>query len=160
MAENQVYADNDGNLDITRGAMTTRADWQLADLLSRAEHQVSRRLSATLQREDLSLDQWRVLSLLSDGTGHTMSDVGDHVMLPAATLTRVIDRLVELALIYRRPDLEDRRRVHVFLSTRGHSLHNRLADIIDHEEAAVMAALGDEERDLLADFLHRLATLE
>ena len=78
--------------------MATRASWRLAEALSRAEHRVSRRISAALRSEGMSLEQWRVLSLLSDGAGHTMSDIARDVMLPAATLTRVIDRLVEHGL--------------------------------------------------------------
>ncbi len=140
--------------------MTTRAGWQLADLLSHAEHQVSRRLSAALQAEGLTLDQWRALSFLADGAGHTMSEVADHAMLPPATLTRVIDRLVEVNLIYRRSDLGDRRRVLVFLSARGRSLHRRLATTIEREEAVLTAALDDEERELLAGLLERLAAYE
>ena len=76
--------------------MATRASRRLAEALSRAEHRVSRRISVALQAEGMSLEQWRVLSLLSDGAGHTMSDIARHVLLPAATLTRVIDRLVEV----------------------------------------------------------------
>jgi hypothetical protein len=53
--------------------------WRLAEALSRAEHPVSRRISAALRAEGMSLEQWRVLSLLSDGAGHTMSDIARDV---------------------------------------------------------------------------------
>lgn len=77
-------------------------------------------------------------------------------MLPPATLTRVIDRLVEVSLIYRRGDLGDRRRVLVFLSARGRSLHRRLAAALEREEAAITATLGDEKRVQLGELLERL----
>lgn len=140
--------------------MTTRTGWQLANLLSRAEHKLSRRLSAALRAEGLTLDQWRVLSLLSDGAGHTMSDVADHVMLPPASLTRVIDRLVENNLIYRRGDVGDRRRVLAYLAPRGHSLNRHLAATVQREEETLTAALDDEEKDRLAELLERLAQYE
>lgn len=137
--------------------MTIRTDRRLADLLSDAEHRVSRRLSGVLQADGLTLDQWRVLSLLADGAGHPMNVVADHVRLPPATLTRLIDRLVEVNLIYRRADLADRRRVLVHLAPRGRSLYRRLAAGIEREEAALVAVLDAEERVLLAELLGRLA---
>jgi MarR family transcriptional regulator, organic hydroperoxide resistance regulator len=137
--------------------MATRASWRLAEALSRAEHRVSRHIAVALQAEGMSLEQWRVLSLLSDGTGHTMSDIARHVMLPAATLTRVIDRLVEVNLVYRRGDLGDRRRVLAFASPRGRSLHRKLASTVDREEAALMAGIRDDDAAVLGDLLKRLA---
>jgi DNA-binding MarR family transcriptional regulator len=105
----------------------------------------------------MSLEQWRVLSLLSDGAGHTMSDIARQVMVPAATLTRVIDRLVGVNLVYRRGDLGDRRRVLVFLSPRGRSLYRKLASTVDREEAALLAGLRDGDAATLSDLLERLA---
>ncbi|HKR70959.1 MAG TPA: MarR family transcriptional regulator [Streptosporangiaceae bacterium] len=105
----------------------------------------------------MSLEQWRVLSLLADGAGHTMSNIARHVMLPAATLTRVIDRLVEVRLVYRRGDLGDRRRVLVFASPRGRSLHRKLASAVDRAEAALMAGIRDDDAAMLGDLLKRLA---
>ena len=137
--------------------MVTRASWRLAEALSRAEHRVSQRISAALQAEGMSLEQWRVLSLLADGAGHTMSDIARHVMLPAATVTRVIDRLVEVNLVYRRGDLGDRRRVLVFASPRGRSRHRKLASTVDREEAALMAGIRDDDAARLGDLLKRLA---
>ena len=137
--------------------MATRASWRLAEALSRAEHQVSRRISVALQAEGMSLEQWRVVSLLSDGAGHTMSDIARQVMLPAATVTRVIDRLVEVKLVCRRGDLGDRRRVLVFLSSRGRSLHGKLASTVDHAEAALLAGFGPADVAMLGDLLNRLA---
>jgi DNA-binding MarR family transcriptional regulator len=86
-----------------------------------------------------------------------MSDIARHVMLPAATLTRVIDRLVEVNLVYRRGDLGDRRRVLVFVSPRGRSLYRKLAGTVDREEAALMAGIRDDDAATLGDLLKRLA---
>jgi MarR family transcriptional regulator, organic hydroperoxide resistance regulator len=105
---------------------TARRDEDLAHLLSRAERRVTGRLSAALEAEGLTLAQWRVLSLLSDGAGHTMTEAAEFAMLPAPSLTKVVDRMVSLNLVYRRPDLRDRRRVLIYSAARGRRLHQRL----------------------------------
>ena len=40
-----------------------------------------------------------------------MTEVAEFAMPPAPSLTKVVDRMVSLNLVYRRPDLRDRRRV-------------------------------------------------
>jgi DNA-binding MarR family transcriptional regulator len=129
-----------------------RRDEDLAHLLSQAERRVTERLSARLEAEGLTLAQWRVLSLLSDGTGHTMTEAAEFAMLPAPTLTKVVDRMVSLNLVYRRPDLRDRRRVLIYSAARGRRLHQRLTRELD----PAVRVLGDVDDGQDAAHLARL----
>jgi DNA-binding MarR family transcriptional regulator len=130
----------------------THHDEDLAHLLSQAERRVTGRLSAALEAEGLTLAQWRVLSLLADGAGHPMTEAAEFAMLPAPSLTKVVDRMVSLNLVYRRPDLRDRRRVLIYSTARGRRLHQRLSrdlgpaervlrDIADERDAAELTRL-------------------
>src|SRR5687768_2411434 len=76
----------------------------LMQLLTRAERLAARRLQSVLDEGGCSLDAWRVLSLLSDGEGHSMSAVAEAAFLPPATLTKLVDHLVDQNLVYRRVD--------------------------------------------------------
>jgi DNA-binding MarR family transcriptional regulator len=105
-----------------------------------------------VQPRGCELDEWWVLDLLSEGTGFSMAGLADHVRPPA--MTRVVDRLVANNLVYRRIDLEDRRRVRIFLTPRGKSLHRRLAAIVERSQAELFAAPDDCE--LLRHLLRRL----
>jgi DNA-binding MarR family transcriptional regulator len=100
----------------------------LAYLLSRASHQLTQRLSTILEQEGLTLGQWRVLQMLSDGTSHGMSDAADYAMLPPPSLTKAVDQLVLAKLIDRRADPQDRRRVLIRLTPRGRRLRQQLSD--------------------------------
>jgi DNA-binding MarR family transcriptional regulator len=131
---------------------STRPDENLAHLLSQAERRVTGRLSAALEAEGLTLAQWRVLSLLADGAGHPMTEAAEFAMLPAPSLTKVVDRMVSSNLVYRRPDLRDRRRVLIYSTARGRRLHQRLSrdlgpaervlrDIADERDAAELTRL-------------------
>lgn len=118
-------------------------------LLSRAAHELNERLWRVLDAEGLSLGQWWVLGLLSNGAGRTMSEAADYAMLPAPTLTKAVDQLVAANLVYRRADRHDRRRVLIYLTARGRRLHTRLAgklggilgDVIDAAEVAQLNQL-------------------
>jgi DNA-binding MarR family transcriptional regulator len=83
-----------------------------------------------------------------------MSEVAEYAFLPSPTLTKLVDRLVSNNVVYRRVDVEDRRRVRVFLTARGKSLHRRLSAIVERSQSEVLAATGNAE--LLQQLLTRL----
>lgn len=118
-------------------------------LLVQVERQVSRRMEAVLTDDGLTVDQWRVLDLLADGAGRTMSAIAAAVAVPGPTLTKVVDRLVDAAAVYRLADVRDRRRVLVFLSDDGRATHERLAPLVRGIEADVLAVLGADGPALL-----------
>ncbi|GAA2053211.1 MarR family winged helix-turn-helix transcriptional regulator [Williamsia deligens] len=88
-------------------------------LLARAVRAVETRVAEVLADAALSLDQWRVLVVLESADGMTMSDLARASVLSPAGATRAIDALVDRAMVYRRVDPTDRRRVVVFLSAHG-----------------------------------------
>lgn len=127
----------------------------LSRLIGRVERHVSRRLEGVLAEDGLSLDQWRVLDVLADRRGHPMSEIAGHIMVPGPTLTKIVDRLVDTATVYRLVDESDRRRVLVFLSDRGRELHGRLAPAVARAEEEIVAVLGPAA----GPFLRSLAML-
>lgn len=127
----------------------------LAYLLSRATHQVTQRLCTILEEEGLTLGQWRVLQLLSDGTSHSMSDAADHAMLPPPSLTKAVDQLVLAKLIDRRADPQDRRRVLIRLTARGRRRRQQLADRL-HSVTTLGDILDDADVASLKRLLLRL----
>ncbi|HXV93613.1 MAG TPA: MarR family transcriptional regulator [Pseudonocardia sp.] len=131
----------------------------LSELLGLAEHRVSRLMEAVLAPAGLTLDQWRVLGLLADGAGHPMSEVAAHARVPAPTLTKIVDRLVDAALVYRRADEIDRRRVLVFLSEHGRVTHERLAPRVARIDEAIVGELGTRDAARLGQLLERLHAL-
>jgi MarR family transcriptional regulator, organic hydroperoxide resistance regulator len=78
--------------------------------------------------------------------------------VPAPTLTKIVDRLVDRALVYRRADDADRRRVLVFLSDHGRAEHARLAPAVATVGESLTAELGTDA-GLLAALLERVRKL-
>lgn len=139
------------------GADRSPSATSLGHAVCRTAHRVTREVERALGPDGPNVDQWRVLELLADGLGHPMSEIAAHAMVPAPTLTKIVDRLVDSALVYRRPDVVDRRRVLVQLSDRGRDLHFRLAPLVAEAEGRIAAQLGAAERAQLRLLLERLA---
>lgn len=132
-------------------------DAALGPLLHGAAHGVARRVEAALAGSGLTLDQWRVLAFLADGRGHPMSGIAGAARVPPPTLTKIVDRLVDAALVYRRVDEADRRRVLVLLSERGRDRYAELAPRVLEVEQGLAAVLGGADAARLARLLARLA---
>jgi DNA-binding MarR family transcriptional regulator len=115
----------------------------LAHLLSHAERRLGLRMTAVLAEENCSVEQWRVLSVIADGKGHPMTEIADQALMPAPSLTKLVDRMVADNLVHRRPDRADRRRVLLHLTTRGRTLHQRAAHRLLTDQTRLLDAIDD-----------------
>lgn len=129
---------------------------RLVQLLSQAERGVIRQLGRVLEDEGCTVGQWRALVLLADGATHSMSEIREFALLPAPTLTRLIDRMVADNLAYRKADSLDRRRVLVHISPRGRALHDRVAKRIERKRDVILAEADAAQVAQLAALLTNL----
>lgn len=128
----------------------------LEQLLSRLERRLSQRLVQRLAHMNSSLREWRLLSCLATLPGRTMTDVADLTLLPAATTTRLIDDMVSDNLVYRKTDDTDRRRVLIYLSSRGWERYERLRPAAAEEQAALSELYGQQDMRQLIRLLTEL----
>lgn len=103
-----------------------------------AESALRRHLVAALDAAGISFEQWQVLAALLERPGLPMTELADAAVLPAATLTRHVDRLAQRALVIRRIDPHDRRRAVVALSAQG----ERIAGELRTTEGALEPAMA------------------
>ncbi|ODU00319.1 MAG: hypothetical protein ABS81_24005 [Pseudonocardia sp. SCN 72-86] len=125
-------------------------------MLGQVERQVGKLVEKALVGHGLTVDQWRVLDVLADGEGHAQSELANTIVVPGPTLTKIVDKLVDIALVYRVVDERDRRRVLAFLSDKGGRVHTDLAAKVELAEDEAMASLQGADREALIEFLTRL----
>jgi DNA-binding MarR family transcriptional regulator len=133
------------------------ADRSALLLLTGVERRLSAALAADLEREKITLDQWRVVAHLSTSEGRSMRQIGEGVVLPAPTLTKIVDRLVAANVVHRRHDPVDRRRVLVLLTPQGKELRRRLEKIAEEHEEKLRHSLGKAGLEQLNGLLVRLS---
>ncbi len=86
-----------------------------------------------------------------------MSELAQAALIPAPSLTRLVDGIVADNLAYRTVDPEDRRRVLVRATERGHEAHARLLRRIEGAQEELLTAAGNGEVAQLAALLTELA---
>lgn len=119
----------------------------LAVRLRRAEAAIRARLLPLLVDNDLSMEHWRIMAVIDDHPGLGMSTVAVTAVVPAATLTRHMDKLVERGVVVRHVDPSDKRRVVVALSPRGQALAARLRQEERRvDDPAIVDVIGTDPR--------------
>ena len=124
---------------------------RLFDLLTVAHRVIGRSLQAHLESEEgVTVDQWRTLRTLSSDTGRTMGELVERLQIPAASLTRLVDGLVDRSLVFRHAGPVDRRRIEVFLSGTGAALQVRLEELVRLHERRYRQTPGLPVNELIA----------
>ncbi|MEV0057929.1 MarR family transcriptional regulator [Saccharopolyspora shandongensis] len=113
----------------------------LTRTLARAARAVTASVEQVVRPEGLTFDQWLVVETLAAEGSLAMAELGERTMITGPTLTRLVDRLVTTALVYREVDPADRRKVLVHLSRRGEALHRAVAPKVAEVEQHLLGGL-------------------
>ncbi|WP_245593409.1 MarR family winged helix-turn-helix transcriptional regulator [Azospirillum halopraeferens] len=129
---------------------------QINHRLRRAHQRASGIFLETIGDAQLTPTQWAALVTLHREGPLSQNQLGRLTFMDPATTQGVILRLVERALVERRPDPQDRRRTSVRLTRAGQTLVNRLQGNATRAHARTLEPLSaDEQRQFLA-LLERL----
>lgn len=121
-------------------------DNHLASLMARTGRRVNNRLATELRSVGLSLDAWLVLNMLVTEGGRSMGEIAESLVLNLPTATKLIDRMVNDNLVYRKPHHEDRRIVEIFPSDAGVIRHEVAKKLVAKEQAALKKLIPDLDR--------------
>lgn len=129
----------------------------LVEILTLAQRRLVQGLAAVLDEEHCTVDQWRVLRALADDAGRPMGELSQGLLIPHASLTRLVDALADDGWVYRRQSDTDRRSIRVHLSRRGRDRLARLDALAAAHESALRAAAGTGGADGLGALVAHLA---
>jgi MarR family transcriptional regulator, organic hydroperoxide resistance regulator len=94
-----------------------------------------------LKDNHLSIDMWRVLAALSNNGGQRQVDLSGMTSIDASTMSRLVSRLVRMALVTRSRSEKSSREVVVELSPKGRALVQRLIPIAKELEQTAGAGV-------------------
>ena len=112
--------------------------------------------SQTLKPHQLSIDMWRVLAALSNNGGQRQVDLSGMTSIDASTMSRLVSRLVRLALVTRSRSATSSREVVVALSPKGRVLVQRLIPIALKLEQTASADLAGRDLAVVKRLLRQI----
>lgn len=104
----------------------------------------------------LTQAQWGALAHLSRHQGLNQVGLADLLEVQPITVARLIDKLVALGVVERRPDPNDRRAQQLFLTPRAQPLLDQLWEAGDEILDEAYAGFSDQERSTFIDMLVRM----
>lgn len=129
----------------------------LHSLLSQANRQATLDLRRLIGPEGLPVEFWRVLEVLADAQGRSMSVLAEQAGMLLPATCKLVDRMTEAALIQRSVDPQDQRRVILHISDLGlHKVAALREDVRAHQDR-LRGSFGPEReaqlRALLSAFI-------
>ncbi len=109
-----------------------------------------------LSQLNLHVGQEMLLLKLWHQDGLTQSEVADELCVQPATITKMLDRMVESGLVERRKDVDDQRVSRIYLTAKGMALQGPVAVVWQQFEEQATADFTLEEKLLLRRFLLQL----
>jgi homoprotocatechuate degradation regulator HpaR len=86
--------------------------------------------------------QWRVLRVLWEDDGSSLSALAAATLIPGPSLVGVVDRLTRDGLVIRRRSEIDRRVVHIFVTREGKALERAVKPRVEETYATLEASIS------------------
>ena len=84
-----------------------------------------------------------------------MRELSEELMQNFPTLTKIIDKMVLEALVYRVPDEQDRRKVRLYITEKGKGILEQQNDRVNDHQVKIEDTYGSEEAQMLKEMLEQ-----
>ena len=125
----------------------------LHSLLNQASRRMTSELRRVVSAEGLPVEFWRVLEALADERGRSMSELAEQIGMQMPATSKVVDRMVEAALIQRSADPADQRRVILHISDFGIQKFGALGAEMREHRSRLESAFGVRQEERLRQLL-------
>jgi DNA-binding MarR family transcriptional regulator len=115
-------------------------------------------LTQAIKKGGVSLPQFNVLRILRGQKGEpaNLSTVQERMVNKMSNTSRLVDKLIEKDLVERKICEENRRKIELFITSKGLSLLKKLDPLIDNEEEKMTQNLTVKDRNQLMALLEKL----
>jgi DNA-binding MarR family transcriptional regulator len=140
-------------MDSGHPARRTFTAFLLAQIGAHAAKQFAERLSPL----KLTPPHAGILRLLAQSSGVSQRELAGNLGMHASRLVAVVDEMESLGLVVREGNTDDRRTYSLQITPTGQDVLKEIAKIAQQHNESLCAALTQEERDVLAGLLQRIA---
>lgn len=116
----------------------------------------SRFLTQKVSELNLTSVQAMVLGFLTEEDQITSSELGKRTELDSATLTGILDRLEAAGYLERKSNPDDRRSIHIHLTSKGKALGKDATRVLMEANAEFLQVLTEEQKRELRSLIQTL----
>ncbi len=106
--------------------------------------------------DDITVDQKLILQYLNDYPEMSQKEIAELVFKDNASLTRMIDSMVNKKILKRSMHEDDRRRYKINITSKGKDILDKLAPVIIDNRKKALANVSEQELDQLEKTLNKI----
>ena len=137
--------------------MITKQDDLLGTLIHDVAHLLRHEIDDRLRPYNLTRVKWLALGIIQNHDGLSQSELSEKLELGAASVGRLVDRLVKRGFVSRTQDPDDRRSYKLGITASANTLLAELDGVPDHLEREMLDDLSAKE---VEDLTTGLTTLK
>jgi DNA-binding MarR family transcriptional regulator len=118
----------------------------------------TRVLQARIALHGVSIGQWFFLYTLWEEDGLTQRELSQRVGMMEPTTVTALNTMEGLGLVERVRNVQDRRKVNIFLTPKGRALKAQIIPAVDDIDTAALAGVSAAELEQAITVLQRVAT--
>ncbi len=130
-------------------------------LMIRVSGLMNRQLELDLRPLKVSFQHWRVLAVLAQKNGSSITDLSEYAVVPHSSLSRLLSRMEADGYVRRQMDTQDARSVRVYTTAVGEVMYRRILPMAVAVRERAMAGLSAAQKtSLLAALNHMLGSMQ
>ena len=147
--------------DATRDLDDFTLDDSVPYLMIRVSGLMNRQLELDLRPLKVSFQHWRVLAVLAQKNGSSITDLSEYAVVPHSSLSRLLSRMEADGYVRRQTDGQDARTVRVYTTAVGEVMYRRILPMAVAVRERAMAGLpAAQKTSLLAALNHMLGCMQ
>ena len=147
--------------DSTKALAEFVLDDSVPYLMIRVSGLMNRQLELDLRPLKVSFQHWRVLAVLAQKNGSSITDLSEYAVVPHSSLSRLLSRMEADGYVRRQTDDQDARTVRVYTTAVGEVMYRRILPMAVAVRERAMAGLSAAQKtSLLAALNHMLGSMQ
>jgi DNA-binding MarR family transcriptional regulator len=128
--------------------------------ISRMITVVHRSLLSEFASKGLSRNHVMIMKVLSKSGAIPTSTIAKELLISKSQMTHLIDKLIEMGMVERQPNQDDRRVINIALTSKGKTVVVECETLIKNKSRARLAYLSNKEIEELSVMLKKLVEIE
>jgi len=138
-----------------------RLDESVPYLMIRVGGMMSRQLELDLRPLKVSFQHWRILAVLAEINGSSITDLSEYAVVPHSSLSRLLSRMEADGYVRRQIDAQDARTVRLYTTPLGEAMYRRILPMaVAVRERALVGMSETQKTSLLGSLKHMLGRMQ
>ena len=142
--------------DSTRSLNEFKLDDSVPYLMIRVGGLMSRQLELNLRPLKVSFQHWRILAVLAEINGSSITDLSEYAVVPHSSLSRLLSRMEAEGYVRRQTDAQDARTVRVYTTPVGEDMYRRILPMAFAVRERALAGMSAAQKTNLLELMNHM----